>query len=404
MADKYFQTPFAENGDKTVVPDAPQVDGSVSYDTGYGYDYERDPNPLVDPLTKDIERDKMNQLFNDVTGTLRQIQRSGGAPKWYAARATDGGYPKGAAVEYTDGKLYSSTADGNTTEPTTPGALWTLQSTLDPTLQTIANLTPGANQYIYFTAPDVAAVADITSFARTFLTQANTTQALVNSLGFNTWSTQLVTIYNSPGLARTHLGITPLGSSIVTAATVTDFRIAVGITVFGGNLIGQPNAAAARVNVLGATTVGDALFTTANAAAARATLEIVPATNAAAGLMRVATLTEVQTGSGDIAVPPQHLRNGISRFGDQNAGGMNYPSWWASPPHQVRWGRVTVPAGGNLLVTGLHSNLCLNVSGVTGYTSSTDQYELKVNLEGTGFRAYNTNETPLVFNYHTEGY
>ena len=74
---KVFKTPFAAQGDRTAVPVETQADGSVSYTQGYGYDYERDQT--TDPAAKDIEREKMNALFHDVTEAMGEVQAFGAA-------------------------------------------------------------------------------------------------------------------------------------------------------------------------------------------------------------------------------------------------------------------------------------------------------------------------------------
>ncbi len=72
---KFFDPAFADGGNKTAVPDPTQVGGTVSYTEGYGPDYELDQ--VTEPSAKDIERQKMNQLFFDVTSLLAEIQRNG---------------------------------------------------------------------------------------------------------------------------------------------------------------------------------------------------------------------------------------------------------------------------------------------------------------------------------------
>lgn len=93
---KFFKVPFAQNGDRVPVPDATQSDGSISYQQGFGYDYER---PKSDPDHKLIERDTTNQLFHDLTAALREIQMYGAA-LWTADAAP---YPIGAQVYHSDG-------------------------------------------------------------------------------------------------------------------------------------------------------------------------------------------------------------------------------------------------------------------------------------------------------------
>lgn len=71
----FFRTPFGTSGDLTAIPNDTQVDGSVSMDEGYGFDYSRDPD--TDPLHKDVERDKQNWLFNKLTAEMGRYQGFG---------------------------------------------------------------------------------------------------------------------------------------------------------------------------------------------------------------------------------------------------------------------------------------------------------------------------------------
>lgn len=113
---KFFRIPFATSGDKVAVPDPVDVNGSVTYTEGYGFDYERQD---TDPAVKYIERTKMNELFFDVTTALAEIQ-SQGAPDFITS-ALNGGtaysYAKDALVRY-GGSVYYSLADGNSALPT----------------------------------------------------------------------------------------------------------------------------------------------------------------------------------------------------------------------------------------------------------------------------------------------
>lgn len=107
---KMFKTPFAAQGDRTAVPVETQADGSVSYTQGYGYDYERDQT--TDPAAKDIEREKMNALFHDVTEAMGEVQ-SFGAAVWSA----DGKPYAIRSQVYYDKKLWQSKIENNNEEP-----------------------------------------------------------------------------------------------------------------------------------------------------------------------------------------------------------------------------------------------------------------------------------------------
>lgn len=112
---KFFRTPFASTGDKTAIPDSVDSNGNVSYSQGYGFDYQRQK---TDPAAKDIERDKMNQLYFDITTAIAEIQAQG-VPD-YITSALNGGsaysYSKNAAVRYS-GAVYLSLVDANTALP-----------------------------------------------------------------------------------------------------------------------------------------------------------------------------------------------------------------------------------------------------------------------------------------------
>lgn len=113
---KPFVTPFATGGDKSVVPDASQADGSVSYTQGFGPDYQQEQGT---PGAKDIPRDKTNQIFADITGAIAELQRLG-FPEYYAELAP---YAQGAAV-WRAGTVYMSTSGNNNTVPGAAGSSW----------------------------------------------------------------------------------------------------------------------------------------------------------------------------------------------------------------------------------------------------------------------------------------
>lgn len=114
--DKFFKVPFATSGDKTSIPDAVDTNGNVSYTQGYGFDYQRQK---TDPAAKNIERDKLNSVLNDITKAIAELQ-SQGVPD-YITPTLNGGtaysYSANALVRYS-GQLYISLVDANTALPT----------------------------------------------------------------------------------------------------------------------------------------------------------------------------------------------------------------------------------------------------------------------------------------------
>lgn len=113
---KTFKVPFATQGDRTSIPNEVQADGAVSYTQGYGYDYERDQ--VSDPAAKDIEREKMNGIFHDITEAVGEIQGYG-FPKW----AEEGKPYPIRAIVYHKNKVWQSKVENNEVEPVT-GAQW----------------------------------------------------------------------------------------------------------------------------------------------------------------------------------------------------------------------------------------------------------------------------------------
>ena len=121
MDQKYFRVPFATSGDVTVVPDDTQPDGSVSYEQGFPFDYQRELG--VDPDAKAIERGTFNDLMFAITENIQQYQQFS-TPEFITTADNDGApysYSSGARVRYDDGggfKVYVSLADYNTSLPT----------------------------------------------------------------------------------------------------------------------------------------------------------------------------------------------------------------------------------------------------------------------------------------------
>jgi len=112
----FFRVAFGLGGDRTPIPIAVEPSGTVSYTEGYGPDYQ-----LVDtdPDSKNIERDKMNSLFYEVTLALQELQ-SQGVPDFITSVLNGGtpySYSHDALVRWTDGFIYLSLVNANTTDP-----------------------------------------------------------------------------------------------------------------------------------------------------------------------------------------------------------------------------------------------------------------------------------------------
>jgi len=119
-----FKVPFAATGDKVTVPVPVQPDGSVSWTQGYGFDYQRDLK--TDPQAKVFPRAQHNQILGDITESLFEIQLNGFA-LWSPDAAP---YPANAVVRHA-GSAWRSTENTNSTVPGEPGAAW-VSSTFQP--------------------------------------------------------------------------------------------------------------------------------------------------------------------------------------------------------------------------------------------------------------------------------
>ncbi|WP_189388956.1 tail fiber protein [Buttiauxella sp. B2] len=122
MEQHFFRTPWAANGDKAAISETNNPDGTVSFNEGWGLDYEKDMD--ADAHAKAVERDAMNGILNAITVALRQYQ-TGAFPEFITA-ADNGGaafaYGVGTVVRYrvtadVAFKSYVSLVDGNTAVP-----------------------------------------------------------------------------------------------------------------------------------------------------------------------------------------------------------------------------------------------------------------------------------------------
>lgn len=103
MRDPFIKVPFASSGDKSPIPDATQPNGSISMQSGWGVDYEKEVG--VDPAAKTVNRQDMNQAFFLVSALLNRWQTES-FPEWVDSAANAGSplaYPIGTVVRYPNG-------------------------------------------------------------------------------------------------------------------------------------------------------------------------------------------------------------------------------------------------------------------------------------------------------------
>lgn len=129
MKQKFYKTPFAENGDKAEISEKTTSDGTVSYQEGWSVDYQRDME--IDKNAKAVERDVMNGILNDITSNIRQYQTMA-FPEFITSEDNDGKpflYTAGTVISYRqneteDFKNYVSLVDNNSSTPGEDSEKW----------------------------------------------------------------------------------------------------------------------------------------------------------------------------------------------------------------------------------------------------------------------------------------
>ena len=129
MKQKFYKTPFAENGDKADIAEKATSDGTVSYQEGWSVDYQRDME--IDKNAKAVERDVMNGILNDITSNIKQYQTMA-FPEFITSEDNDGTpflYTAGTVVSYRqneteDFKNYVSLVDNNSSTPGEDSEKW----------------------------------------------------------------------------------------------------------------------------------------------------------------------------------------------------------------------------------------------------------------------------------------
>lgn len=115
--------PFASNGDTQTIQDETDNEGFVSFNEGWGGDYERDLR--TDTRAKPVGRKEMNYVLNAITRNIRQYQTAG-FPEFITAADNNGvafAYDTGVVVMHNNA-LYLSLVSNNTSVPGTDESTW----------------------------------------------------------------------------------------------------------------------------------------------------------------------------------------------------------------------------------------------------------------------------------------
>ncbi len=193
-ATKYFNYVFGQSGDKSAIPDIAPLDGSVSYQSGWGPFYALQLG--VDPDALPIPRPQSNQLAFDMTTAIQQYQQIG-IPNFILSSQTDGAGPFPYAkwswciYDILDGngpQPYQSLVNANVTTP--PSSSWQLMTypvsgtLLQDAKYTWVADTGAANAIIALLTPAVLALVPGMRFSvKVIAPNTGATTMVVNALG-----------------------------------------------------------------------------------------------------------------------------------------------------------------------------------------------------------------------------
>lgn len=188
----YFLYPFAIAGDRTTVAQPTQLDGTVSWQSGYGINYSQNPaNPLT-PNGKNFPRFQHNEILYQITLALQQYQQWG-LPD-FITTSDNGGVPfpyaQYAQVLYDPGtgkQPYQSLVNSNTALPT-DATKWTPVtvsagadiSAIQSAQYIFGNDTGVANAYVVAPAP---ALTTSTYLLLVLINNGNTGASTINAGG-----------------------------------------------------------------------------------------------------------------------------------------------------------------------------------------------------------------------------
>lgn len=336
---KIFKVPFAATGDKTVVPIPTQPDGSVSWTQGYGFDYQRKLDGS-DPLAKPFPRNQHNQILNDITTALGEIQVNG-FPLWSADGAP---YPINATVRH-DGVNYVSRIVNNSAIPA-DGASWRVQGDIPVATESVQGLvklatfteagdssnnssviTPQKLISFFFAKRATEGAQGIAAIATKVLSDAGTDNtSIITPKRLSERLSDVVVSATTAvkGIIRiatsTEAGAGSSTDTAITPKSLSDFFYA------RTSSESSPGISAIATQTEANAGVDDSKFITAKKLAARIAASVVSATTSVAGVIRIATTTEVGQGTSEsLAVSPKTLFDFFfSRTASEGAPGVAY--------------------------------------------------------------------------------
>lgn len=335
---KIFKVPFAATGDKTVVPIPTQPDGSVSWTQGYGFDYQRKLDGS-DPLAKPFPRNQHNQILNDITTALGEIQVNG-----FALWSADGApYPVNATVRH-NGVNYVSRIDNNSVTPA-DGASWRIQGDIPLSTESVAGLVKLST---------FAEVADSTNntvavspqklstwfFSKKASEGVQGIAAIATQADVNTGTDDLKFVTPKKLSARLTAAIVDASTTVkgiiriatgTEAGAGTDTTVAITPSTLSSFFYsrtaseGAPGISAVATQAEANAGADDSKFITAKKLAARISASLVAATTSMAGIIRIATSAEAGQGTNTTAsITPKLLSDFFfSKTASEGAAGIS---------------------------------------------------------------------------------
>jgi hypothetical protein len=276
MDQKFILQPFAFAGDVADIPNDVQVDGSVSFNQGFGFDYQRELG--VDPLAKPVPRDQTNYLYNVITDNLGQYQRNG-IPEFITA-ADNGGvaypYDKGIAVKWR----------------ATGGDPWGV--------------------YVSMVAANGTLPSDATKWQPLLFVESTALQATTGTDGTTIMTPRRVAAaiaassISIPDASETVKGILEIASTAETntgtdnTRAITPAKLAAYVPAASTTVIGKTRLATTAEAVAGA--LATVAVTPAGLAAALSAVTVPDATETVKGIAEIATQAEVTAGADDTRI------------------------------------------------------------------------------------------------------
>jgi len=169
-----------------------------------------------------------------------------------------------------------------------------IQALQKPSVNALASLAPAADKLAYFTGANTAALATLTSFARTFLNDADAGTAL-STLGVSAFAKTLLDDADASAALGT-LGVSTFIKTLLDDASASAALSTLGISAFAKTLLDDADATTA-LSTLGMSTLGKSLALATSAPNARALIGAAPVAAFFKATAGVATVgTSISTG------------------------------------------------------------------------------------------------------------